>query len=229
MLSQRLVFSIVFILIAGLGFTKSSSGQSYRSIDGHGNNLNNPTWGAADEPLLRTAPPGYSDGVSAPAGPNRPSPRLVSNLLCAQEVLMINGLQASDFLWQWGQFIDHDISLTETQTESFPIPVPLGDPFFDPFGTGTAVIELNRSNFVEVAGVREQLNEITAYIDGSSVYGSNSTRAAALRTLDGTGRLKTSPGDLLPFNVDGLPNAEQAFLPSEAFFLAGDVRAYEQV
>ena len=51
-------------------------------------------------------------------------------------------------------------------------------------------------------------------------------RAAALRTLDGTGRLRTSPGELPPFNVDGLPNEGG---PSAALFLAGDLRANEQV
>jgi len=47
-----------------------------------------------------------------------------------------------------------------------------------------------------------------------------------MRTNDGTGRLKTSAGKLLPFNEDGLPNAGGT---SSALFLAGDVRANEQV
>ncbi|MEM7234487.1 MAG: peroxidase family protein, partial [Planctomycetota bacterium] len=75
-------------------------------------------------------------------------------------------------------------------------------------------------------GVREQTNEITAYVDASNVYGSNAELASELRTLDGTGRLKTSEGDLLPFNVNGFPNAPNA---SSEFFLAGDFRANEQV
>ena len=58
-----------------------------------------------------------------------------------------------------------------------------------------------------------------------NVYGSDAERAAAVRTNDGTGQLKTSPGNLLPFNTDGLPNAGG---PSPTFFLAGDVRANEQ-
>ena len=47
-----------------------------------------------------------------------------------------------------------------------------------------------------------------------------------LRTLDGTGKLKTSDGDLLPYNVDGFPNQPDN---SAGYFLAGDVRANEQV
>jgi hypothetical protein len=58
------------------------------------------------------------------------------------------------------------------------------------------------------------------------VYGSDPTRAAALRTLDGTGRLKTSSGNLLPFNTGGLPNEGG---PAPTLFVAGDVRANEQV
>ena len=48
----------------------------------------------------------------------------------------------------------------------------------------------------------------------------------ALRTLDGTGQLRTSADGLLPFNIDGLSNAGSG---SAGFFLAGDVRANEQV
>ncbi|MHC5001780.1 MAG: peroxidase family protein, partial [Planctomycetota bacterium] len=49
---------------------------------------------------------------------------------------------------------------------------------------------------------------------------------AALRTNDGTGRLKTSEGRLLPFNVDGLPNLGG---PDPSLFVAGDIRCNEQV
>jgi hypothetical protein len=71
------------------------------------------------------------------------------------------------------------------------------------------------------------VNSITSYIDASMVYGSDPVRAAALRTFSG-GRLKTSAGGLLPLNTPGLPNADQ-FGAGAALFLAGDVRANEQV
>jgi len=86
---------------------------------------------------------------------------------------------------------------------------------------------MDRSFYEYVDGAREQVNLLTAYIDASNVYGSDEERAYALRTLDGSGRLKTSDGDLLPYNTVGLSNAPSSAL--DTFFLAGDIRANEQI
>ena len=127
--------------------------------------------------------------------------------MSSQDELIPNTLNASDYVWQWGQFVDHDIDLTDgvNPPEPADIPVPAGDPFFDPLDTGTQVIAFNRSVFDTSTGTgidnpRQQINKITAWIDASNVYGSDVERAIALRTNDGTGRLNTSAGDLLPFN-----------------------------
>ena len=201
----------------------------FRTIDGTYNNLGNPKWGSADGELLRLTTLDYADGVDAPAGENRPSAREISNTCNAQYESRPNPKRASDFFWQWGQFLDHDIDLTPTldPPEMFDIQVPKGDPDFDPFSLGNVTIPFDRSFYTIVNGVREQINEITAYIDASNVYGSKSQRALELRTLDGTGRLQTSEGELLPFNVNGFPNAPTSEDPS--YFLAGDFRANEQV
>jgi hypothetical protein len=123
------------------------------------------------------------------------------------------------------------MDLTESVAESYHILVPQGDPFFDPAGTGVAQMPFFRSLYDSATGgsaasPRQQMNQVTAYIDASNVYGSDAVRAAALRTRDGTGRLRTSAGNLLPFNVDGLPNGGG---PLPDLYLAGDVRANEQI
>jgi hypothetical protein len=203
--------------------------DAFRTIDGTGNNPAHPEWGAAGIALLRLAPPAYADGAGAPAGPGRVSARVVSNAFAAQSASVPNAHDASDYLWQWGQFLDHDIDETPVTSpgEAFDIPVPAGDDWFDPDEHGDVVIPLDRSAYDMVAGVRQQLNNITAFIDASMVYGASLERSEALRALDGSGRLRTSAGDLLPFNTDGLDNAPTAFDPS--YFLAGDIRANEQV
>lgn len=199
-----------------------------RTIDGAGNNLANPLQGSAETTVLRLAAAAYEDGADTPSGSERPNAREISNAVFAQREELPNEYGATDYLWQWGQFLDHDIVETPAvdPEEPFDIAVPTGDPWFDPYGSGTATIGLNRSLYEQVSGVREQVNAITAYIDASNVYGSDDARAFALRTLDGTGKLQTSDGDLLPWNTEGLPNAGGT---SSSLFLAGDVRANEQV
>ena len=202
----------------------------FRTINGSGNNIENPTWGVAEHAVIRLFPNDYTDGLSSPSGEDRPSARAVSNALATQEESILNSRSASDYLWQWGQFVDHDIIETPTvdPAEPFNIEVPTGDVYFDPFGTGEEVIPLNRSLYEEVDNVREQINAISAYIDGSGVYGSDDARAFALRRLDGSGKLKTTEsdnGDLLPYNEGGFDNAPHN---GSTLFLAGDVRANEQ-
>jgi hypothetical protein len=189
-----------------------------RTIDGSGNNATRPDLGRAGTAFRRIASVAYEDGVGAPAGGDRPSARAISNALCAQDTERPSTAGATDLVWQWGQFLDHDIDLTPVAApaQPFDIAVPAGDPWFDPLGTGIVTIGLDRSYGETLGGVRQQFNDITAFIDASNVYGSDEETARSLRTLDGTGRLLTSDGRLLP--MDG-----------EGFFLAGDVRANEQV
>jgi hypothetical protein len=207
--------------------------QEWRTIDGTGNNPANPTFGSAGAQLLRHAPAGYGDGVSSPAGSARPSPRAISNALCRQFGTIGNPARASDLFWLWAQFVDHDIELTEAATpeESLPIAVPRGDPDFDIAGTGTETISFQRSAYDPATGTgpgnpRQQINQITAFIDASNVYGSDAARAAALRWERGRGRLRTAGWVRLPFNDAGLPNVGGT---SPTLFLAGDVRANEHV
>ena len=226
--------ALATFLIAGCSDNSSTNDNNVRSIDGSGNNLKDPLMGATFTELVRYVFSAYEDGISQMPEAGLPSPRLVSNIVNSQEGLIPNTLGASDYIWQWGQFLDHDIDFTNgaNPLEPADIPVPAGDPFFDPFDTGTQVITFNRSVYdtstgTDLGNPRQQMNVITTWIDASNVYGSDVERAQALRANDGNGRLNTSAGNLLPFNTGGLPNDggdDDPFL-----FLAGDFRANEQV
>lgn len=203
--------------------------RDFRTIDGIFNNRDHPEWGAAGIAMNRVVASEYADGTDAPSGAGRPNVRDISNLVCAQDgVSMMNTLGYSDFIWQWGQFLDHDIDETPIAdpAEQFDISVPVGDVWFDPFSTGIATMPLDRSAYIYSEGVRQQINNITAYIDASNVYGSEEERTHELRTNDGTGKLKMSAGDLLPYNINGIANVPSV---DPALFLAGDIRANEQV
>ena len=201
---------------------------SIRSRDGRYNNAAHSTWGQTGTELLRKSTVSYTDRVSSP--PTwLPSARLVSNQSMDQARSIANSAQASSMLWQWGQFLDHDIGHTPAaRTESFPISVPAGDPVF-----GSTVLAFARSQFYPGTGTapdnpREQINNLTAFIDASQVYGSDWSRAYALRANDGTGKLRTSgDGEYLPYNLDGLANDGGA--TRRDLFLSGDVRANEQI
>jgi peroxidase len=207
------------------------AGQPIQALDGVGNNAARPMFGAANQPFLRLAPAGYGDGTSTPAGAGRVSARAVSNAVSAHPGGEIeNNRELSAFVYAWGQFIDHDLDLTDSATpsESLPIAVPTGDPSFDPASTGGKTIPLTRSKYVtDPRGVRQQVSSVDAYIDASMVYGSDAATATALRTLSG-GKLKTSAGNLLPWNTLGVTMGTLGG-PDSNWFAAGDVRANENV
>ena len=205
-----------------------------RSRDGRYNNAGDSTWGQAQTELLRRATVSYTDRVSS-APTWLPSARLISNEAMDQSRPVANSAQASSMLWQWGQFLDHDIGHTPagTQAESLPISIPAGDPVFGPSQQGRAILAFTRSQFYQGTGTgpdnpREQVNNLTSFIDASQIYGSDWFRAYALRANDGTGKLRTSgDGDYLVYNRNGLDNDGGA--SRRDLFLSGGVRANEQI
>ncbi len=211
---------IAVIAVAALGVP--SLAQEYRSIDGTGNNLADPALGSAGTVQIRGAEGArYADGLSAMMG--GPNARVVSNTLGTQTASG-NARGLSAMFWQWGQFIDHDITLVGGGHEFSPIFAPGGDPVFQ----AGEMIPFVRSAFTtDGSGTRAQVNQITHFLDGSMIYGSDETRAAALRSFSG-GMLLTGADGMMPRNTAGLDNANEGFLPGESLFLAGDVRANEQ-
>jgi hypothetical protein len=230
-------------LVLSLAFTQAQTVDTdlYRTFTGEYNNPNQPQRGAAHTSLIRLAGDGYVDGQSIPAGPNRPNPRTISNRIFAQDGLFNDPVGLSDYTWVFGQFIDHDVALTEIPQEATPIPIPAGDPEFDPFFFGTVVIPFERNaprpgTGFGIGNPRNYNNDITAYVDGSGVYGSDLGRANWLRSFT-DGKMKVSEGNLLPYNTfsgelgdaidPSAPHMADAVQLSPIHFVAGDVRANE--
>jgi len=143
---------------------------------------------------------------------------------------------------QFGQFLDHDISLTPKDevtnccesgvqdSSCFTIAIPGQDRFYSWVNSTARCLNFLRSQTVCREKVRQQYNEITSYIDASNVYGSEQEHSAILRTYR-DGRLQVNS------NTDQLPTREQLNIRPERTrerpqrpedFIAGDMRVNEQ-
>ena len=214
-----------------------------RTIDGSNNNRDNSSWGQANTPEIRLTAVDYVDGISEVRTDihGRPNARQISSRIFAQsnteEFLDENKL--NEMTWAWGQFVDHDINFTDDGAETHEITIPDDDAGFALDSDG--MITFKRKSFTPGTGTstenpRQFNNFITAWIDASLVYGSDPTRASALRDNGGTGaKLRTHEyGDpdtdrdnLLP-TADDLISAGVPLPPSERVrFEAGDVRSNE--
>ncbi|XP_049871217.1 peroxidase-like [Pectinophora gossypiella] len=229
--------------------------EKYRSIDGSCNNLEHPGWGRSGSALTRIATPRYSDGIYAMpvavSGRQLPNPRVLSTKMFTDQPVASQALTYLNM--QWGQFVTHDLvyQVMETTEEGgiqccanngadvlppeymnhkcIPICVPDDDPFYRYHG-------IRCINFVRSVtaprddcslGHAEQMNTVSAYLDGSAVYGSNKKLAARLRSKFG-GRLRE---EKRPYSSRGfLPSVEDKSAvcdlrnASEPCYLAGDGR-----
>lgn len=204
------------------------------SITGAGNNKKHPHWGELNQDLARIAPSAYIDGIGEPPRQGL-SPRLISQQLSAQSECTdetANPFGASDYIWAWGQFMDHDLGLVTPGSVQFHVHVPSTDPMFMHQLPVNRSLESSQAKALPTLP-REQNNHVTAFIDASTVYGSDDVRASALRTYCG-GLLKTTTvpetnEELPPYNfrVDGHFFDNFGPPPFETQFLGGDVRINE--
>jgi len=210
-------------LVAGMALPALAEDRTY---DGTGNMLGD--LGAANTRLRRDSSIGYADLTWTMARPGATSARHVSNALASQSGSILNDRQMSDMVWQWGQFIDHDIDLTPAAGLEIANIDTTGDPDFlgTPIGFSRSVWDPTTGD--SPGNPRQQMNVITSFIDSSNVYGSDAHRANGLRSGVG-GKLATSAGNLLPFNTGSLENDNGPAGGADAdFFVAGDIRANEQ-
>ncbi|XP_046564376.1 peroxidasin homolog [Haliotis rubra] len=229
--------------------------DKFRSADGSCNNIQHPDWGQSFIPMRRFLPPQYGDGISSPRttgsdGSPLVSARLVSTTLHTPDVDASSQSDVTHMVMQWGQFLDHDITNTpiERGTDGAAItcckedvqggaPSPalnLSESLLR-VGDGTSLIILQSGVFVpdhtqprhRLVVPAEQLNQLTAYIDASQVYGSTEEEQHELRANTG-GLLRTSSDnpELLPRN--SIPDCVTSTEPNFCF-KAGDERVDEHM
>ena len=178
-----------------------------------------------------------------PFVPPNPSPRQISETVIFN--VTQDELPFTHLLMQWGQFLDHDLDLgpeLEEECEGCrktevcqPIAVPDLDRTFGvgtpnnanclPFRRSLPVCEFEKPL---TFNPREQINDLTSFIDGSMIYGSNEELAKAVRAFRG-GLLLTGPP--FPGRQPSLPVDKEKLIqcPNRMdCFLCGEVRCNEQ-
>ncbi|OAD55747.1 Chorion peroxidase [Eufriesea mexicana] len=182
----------------------------YRTSDGSCNNLQNLWWGSAMSPMQRFLLPVYDDGIQSArksvTGRPLPSARQVTTVIHEDRDVPLESV--THMLMQWGQFVDHDLTATGQSRgfngsipqcclkfgsgfqppefmhpECLPISVTSQDSFFGPLGV--RCLEFVRSGPAPKEncefGPREQLSQVTSYLDASPVYSSNAFQTDSLR------------------------------------------------
>merc|ERR1712233_153974 len=181
--------------------------EKYRTFDGSCNNPRDSNFGRTGTPFQRILLPEYARGTldlprrSSVDNTQLPSARTISNALSAGSDRADPGNTV--LVMQMGQFIDHDITHTPNhgiqccgkngafpasfdEEKCSPIRLFSNDPFWK--GKKTCMNfarSLSSPSLKCGLQTREQLNQITHWIDGSNIYGSTDEDAAYLRAPGG--------------------------------------------
>lgn len=125
----------------------------------------------------------------------------------------------------FGQFVDHVLALSKTGAESFIIEI-----VNDTYISGSdATINLKRNAYILVDGCRHPINRNSAFMDLSTVYGSNDDTGHNLRTHEhGLMKMTIVEGQEVPPFQSG--NTDEAMLGEtsrQVMFFTGDPRGTE--
>jgi Animal haem peroxidase len=188
----------------------------FRTIDGTGNNKVVPDLNATGTAMARIGDAHFVNDDGHTPILDGPNPRDISNIVVDQtpDNDVPNPQGGSGFMYVWGQFTDHDLDRmdqSKNPADAINVTAPQDDPDF-PGATIPVSRVITDPSTGTAAHPAAAINNITGWLDGSQVYGSDAATAASLRLADG--HLKESPGGNLPIGPDGI-------------FMAGDVRVAE--
>ncbi|MGH6806066.1 MAG: peroxidase family protein, partial [Ensifer adhaerens] len=167
--------------------------EGVRTLSGHGNNIDNPTWGAADTPFIRITNAHF--GAFDPATGNHNvnpifaglDPRNISNILGTQELdLPKNEKDANIFFMAFGQYFDHGLDFLGKGGNGT---IQIGAPGNGAPGSGNPA-DLTRGTVNSIVnGVPQHLNKTSPFVDQNQAYGSNELVGQFLREGNGSGGL----------------------------------------
>ncbi|KAJ8975680.1 hypothetical protein NQ317_019635 [Molorchus minor] len=205
----------------------------YEGYDGFYNNIARPDSGAVDRPLLRRWPAAYEDGSYTPSGSDRPNPFLLSDELLSGDIGTMSKTGRNALFLFFGQQVVEEILDAQRPAcppEYFNIAIPEGHQYAK-FHKEMPVLRTRYDMHTGYSpnNPRQQLNEITPYLDGGLVYGTSKQWSDRLRTykngtIDPYGRLASTEDGLFPeINSDRLPMAN----PPAPFYHAHYTNTHE--
>nr|XP_016852928.1 PREDICTED: dual oxidase 2 [Anolis carolinensis] len=174
--------------------------------DGWYNNLVHHRHNSAGSLFSRLLPANYADGVyQAQQEPAVPTARELSNAVAqgdSESPSQGNRTVLSVF---FGFHVLSEISEAikpGCPAEFLNLPVPKGDPVFDPTGSGDVVLPFQRMQWAPGTGrspnnPREQINGVTGWLDGSAIYGPSHSWSDSLRSFS-KGKLAVGSDPLFP-------------------------------